>query len=155
MRSVQPLARDQRWRVSQPGRVVAWFSLVVCAVLALGCIGGLILGSAGRPELAFFVALFTALAIFAWRAGLHPSLALRGGELVVANPIRTRQIPVHDIVGVVPGYSGLVISYRDQGAVRFTAAWAVQKANVSAWMKRRTRSDEVAAAILSAARSGA
>ena len=106
---------------------------MLCVVLAAGCVVGLIVGSTGRLAPAIFAVMFTALAIYAWRAGLHPSLALRRGDLVIVNPIRTRQIAVHDIVGVIPSYSGLVISHSDQGTVRFAKAWAVQKANLSVW----------------------
>lgn len=68
----------------------------------------------------------------------------------VVGLVTRRRIGWHEVVGANPGYWGLQIHLRDGSVV---VAGAVQKANVSVWLKRRTRSDELAELI--EARAGA
>jgi hypothetical protein len=53
-------------------------------------------------------------------------------------------VPLSEITEVWPGYSGIELH---RSGRRKVTAWAVQKMNVSWMTNRRTRSDEVAAAI--------
>lgn len=65
--------------------------------------------------------------VVAWRFFLHPSIQLTARTLIVANPIRSTEIPLADITSVKPGYSGLEIQRRDE---RGPTAWAVQRTNL-------------------------
>lgn len=66
----------------------------------------------------------------------------------VVGLVTRRRIGWHEVVGATPGYWGLQIDLRDGSVV---IAGAVQKANVSVWLGRRTRSDELAELIASRA----
>ncbi|MEU9021341.1 PH domain-containing protein [Actinomadura sp. NPDC048394] len=68
--------------------------------------------------------------------------------VVVRNPLWTQRVRLGEIAAVEPGYSGLRITTTDG---RTVTAWAVQKSNWSTWRGRRTRADEVAAAIVRSA----
>jgi Bacterial PH domain len=65
--------------------------------------------------------------------------------VVVRNPLWTQRVRLAEIASVEPGYSGLQITTAEG---RTVTAWAVQKSNWSAWRGRRTRADEIAAAIV-------
>lgn len=62
----------------------------------------------------------------------------------VVNLLRRERCAWHEILWAKPGYSGMVVQLRDGNIVE---AMAVQKSNVSAWLRRSTRADAVAAQI--------
>jgi hypothetical protein len=127
----------QVWRVSLLGRVGTALLIPVYALVFLTI----------RPVVALLGAAFAVLAwvVFAWR----PSITLTDTEVVVRNPFLFQRIALKDVARVGPGYGGLVITTR--GGAR-TSAWAVQKSNLATWTGRRTRADEVAEAIIAAAK---
>jgi hypothetical protein len=59
------------------------------------------------------------------------------------------RIPLEAVVDVSAGYYGLTITLASGTRV---SAWAVQKSNLASWFNRHTRADDVAEAILAAAR---
>lgn len=71
--------------------------------------------------------------------------------LEVVGLVTRPRIAWHEVVGSRPGYWGVQIHLRDGSVV---VAGAVQKANVSVWMKWRTRADELAELIESRASAG-
>jgi hypothetical protein len=62
--------------------------------------------------------------------------------------LRRRSIPLAQIAGVTTGYYGIAITTNESKT--YTAS-VVQKNNYSRWLGRRTRADDVADAIRSAA----
>jgi len=66
----------------------------------------------------------------------------------VSSAVKTRRIPLRDVLMVRGGYYGLEIRVR--GRHFSITASAVQKSNLANWVGRRTRADEVADAILEA-----
>ncbi|MGZ4531157.1 MAG: PH domain-containing protein [Mycobacteriaceae bacterium] len=75
------------------------------------------------------------------RGSFCPYIEADVGGLTVRNPLGTRQIGWSEIRHVSPGYSGLVIRLENERSV---TAWAVQEANVAAWLRRPTRSKRIA-----------
>lgn len=83
------------------------------------------------------------VALACWRA-VNSALTLTQTELVIRNPVLTYQVKLEDIIDVRPGYSGIEVMKSDGSKV---SAWAVQKANYSAWAGKETRADVVASCI--------
>ena len=144
---------DQVWRPGRWARAGAW---------ALGGVGGLValaglaaaVGGEVRTGLVT-AAVFGLFPVVAWRWGTHPQLAATDDGVEARNPLRTALVPWADVERCVPSSLGLVIERRE-GTGRPVVAWAVQKPNVARWLGRRTRADEVAAALeaQAAARAG-
>jgi hypothetical protein len=134
---------DEVWRPERWGRVGAWALGVtgglLCAVSLVAAVTG---AGAGALLVAVVFGLFP---VFAWRWGTHPLLAVSAGGVVVRNPVRTVVVPWADVERCVPSSLGLLIERRSGG--RPVVAWAVQKPNLSRWLRRPTRADEVAAAL--------
>jgi hypothetical protein len=88
-------------------------------------------------------ALFVAMgpAVLALRYALRARIVAMDEALVVVGCLSRREIPWSEVVGADPGYSGITVHLRDGSSV---VAGAVQKANVSVWLGRPTRADEVA-----------
>jgi hypothetical protein len=104
-------------------------------------------GSSGQSRLfAIIMAVFFVVTVPAvWRWAFVPYVTLTGDAVVVANALMTHRVPLEKIKTVEPGYHGLIIRERDGDA---QVAWAVQKANWMRWTPQRTRSDDVADAIM-------
>lgn len=91
-------------------------------------------------------ALFVAVvpAVVALLYAVRARIVALEDVLVVGGCMSERWIRWSDVVGAKPGYSGITIHLRDGSSV---VASAVQKANVSVWLGRRTRADAVSAVI--------
>jgi hypothetical protein len=85
-----------------------------------------------------------ALALYAWRS----AITLTPDNLVISTMFRRRSIPLAQITGVTPGYSGIAITTNE--GKTYTAS-AVQKNNYSWWLGRHTHADDVADVIRGAA----
>ncbi len=127
-----PSARLPRWLV----------------VFALGelAFGAWLIGAAARDDVLLAgvaFALFAAggPAVLALLYAFRARIVATDDMLVLVGCLSERKIPWSDVVGAEPGYSGITVHIRDGPSV---VAGAVQKANVSAWLGRRTRADAVA-----------
>jgi hypothetical protein len=132
---------DQVWRVSPTGRggavsvALIWLVLVVLISTERNT-------SAGVIALLWIVLIVVGVGVWLW--AFRPYVALTTQAVVVQNRITKRTVPYGTILDVKPGYYGLRLVTKNQADVTI---WAVQKSNVSKWGNRRTRADEVAAAI--------
>ncbi len=93
-----------------------------------------------------FLLLGSWLALYACRA----SVALTPDAVLVRHVLGWHRIPLARVTHVEPGYYGLVIGYTPGKA---WLSLAFLKPNYAVWLRRRGRSDDIAAAILDAARS--
>jgi hypothetical protein len=117
-------------------------------------VGWLLLAPSGDPLLGLVAASAgVAVSVVVWRTALHPHVSAAEDALVVSNPLGTLPIAWTDVVTVVPGYSGLVVSRRSGPPVTI---WAVQKSNLYEWLGRPGRADGIAEQIqqLAIARGG-
>jgi hypothetical protein len=125
---------DEVWRPARFGQVGAWALGVVGGLMAVVSLVAAVTGAgAGALLVAVVFGLFP---VFAWRWGTHPLLATSARAVVV---------PWADVERCVPSSLGLLIERRSGG--RPVVAWAVQKSNLFRWLGRRTRADDVAAAL--------
>ncbi|GAA1844969.1 PH domain-containing protein [Asanoa iriomotensis] len=138
----------QTWRVSPAGRVAG---IVFIAFGAWVVVRALLAVARDGLELSLGYALVFGLAVglAPMLLALRPAVTLTDTEVEVRNPLRTRRLPLGEVVDAKTGYGGLRIETRDGRAV---SAWAVQKSNLASWSGRHTRADEVADAIRKAAR---
>ena len=74
---------------------------------------------------------------------MRPALTADDAGVTVRNPFSTKRVGYGEIMRCITGYYGITIRTRS-GAV---VAWAVQKSNLTTWLHRRTRADEVARVI--------
>lgn len=129
------------WRPRPASRV----GLVVFALGELAFAAWLIRAAALDDALLAGVAFacFAAVgpAVLALRYAFRARIVAKDDVLVVIGSLSERTIPWSDVVGADPGYSGITVHLRDGSSV---IAGAVQKANISAWLGRRTRADAVA-----------
>lgn len=109
---------------------------------------GAVLTAPTMANAAALTALAAILVASWWIAAGRPRVMLTASQVVVINPFWTYRRELADIVEVHGGWFGLWIQTREQRPI---AAWAVQKANFSTWLGRRTRADEVAEEISAAA----
>jgi Bacterial PH domain len=132
------------WRPGRWAQVGAW-ALGLVGVLV--SVAGLVSAVGGEVRTGLVAAaVFGLFPLFAWRWGTHPRLATSAEGVVVRNPLRTTVVPWADVERCEPSSLGLVIERR-AGTGKPVVAWAVQKSNLAGWLRRRTRADEVAAAI--------
>ena len=134
---------DEVWRPGRLGRVAAGSVGVTGGLMCALSLVASVTGAGPGGLLAAVV--FGLFPVFAWRWGTHPLLGASADGLVVRNPVRTVVVPWADVERCVPSSLGLLIERRSGG--RPIVAWAVQKPNLSRWFSRRTRADEVAAAL--------
>jgi hypothetical protein len=135
------------WRPRAFGRAVAWVFILgfIAAVVA----GSVVLVSGGEPGVLLAILLGGhPLLLIAVLGSLRPFVSADTEGLRVQNPVRRFDLPWAEIAEVLPGYSGLEITTRDDEVV---IAWAVQKSNLAGWLKRRTRADDVADLLQNAA----
>jgi hypothetical protein len=133
---------DEVWRPSRGSRVGAWVVGSLGGLLCLVSLAAAVTGVGADALLAAVV--FGLFPVFAWRWGTHPLLGTCEDGVVVRNPVRTVVVPWSDVERCLPSSLGLVVERRSGRAV---VAWAVQKSNLSRWLRRRTRADDVAAAL--------
>lgn len=154
-RAVSPRLIDDRdgkrkphWSMTWRPRPTSRVGLVVFALGELAFGAWLIRVAAEEDALlsgiafAFFAAVTPA--VIALRYAFRARIVATDDALVVVGCLSERKIPWSNVVGADPGYSGITVHLRDGSAV---VAGAVQKANVSGWLGRRTRADAVAASI--------
>lgn len=95
------------------------------------------------PVALLLVAAFTFI-----RSAAYGAVALTEDGVEIKNLLGKRIITLASICSVDPGYNGLAITTNDGKSY---TALVIQKTNVSRWMGRRTRADEIADAIRRAA----
>ena len=127
------------WEATTGARVLTVASVVVCAVPALALsyfatVDGELL------EAVVSVAVFLVGGAVALGWVFRSKVVCEPNELVVVNFLCERRINWGAIAGARPGYYGVVIELKDG---RRVTATAVQKANASTWLGRRTRSDDL------------
>ncbi|MCU1484012.1 MAG: hypothetical protein JWN67_758 [Actinomycetia bacterium] len=141
------------WRPTRAARIGGALFLIVFGATAAGFLIAAIheVVAGEPPDLRtdlVVAALFAGMAAAGWAGALRPSITLDGEEVVVRNPIRTTTVPVGDITNVEASYGGIRIGRANDTPV---IAWSVQKSNLAIWFNRRTRADDVAAALREAA----
>ena len=120
--------------------------------LTLGVtIGGNRTPGAGDSPTVMLWIVFVVVALGVWRYGFVPYVEATGTELVIRNGFTKRHIPWTQIKAIKPGSMGLMIVKKEGGLPN--TAWAVQKGRGARWMKMRSRSDEVTAALMEHVRS--
>jgi hypothetical protein len=144
----------QVWRVPLAGRVFA-------ALFAALCLTGVALpwedgfttippdGSGNYTDDLQYRALALILAALAIAMAFRARLELRRDELISRSLLRTQSIPLESIVGVTPTEAGLRIETRD-GRSYGSPSFIGEKSRLSTMLGRRTRSDEIADAIMKA-----
>ena len=137
---------EARWQVRPVARWAGWASVIAGLVtpLAVSVYSFATMGWQGATALPSFV-LGGLFALGGWRFALVPQITADESGIVVDNPFGRTVVSWDDVADVVPGYGGLAVRRRGGRAV---VAWAVQKANASKWIHKRTRADEVAEALL-------
>jgi hypothetical protein len=73
--------------------------------------------------------------------GLRPFVSAGPEGVHVQHPLRRYDPSWAEVTEVQPGYHGLEITTR---ADEIVVAWAVEKSNLTRWLQRRTRADDVA-----------
>jgi len=137
------------WRCSMLTLAIGWSAVCCLGIAAVGLFvaaviqmaagdGGLVVGLAAGA-LAPIV-----IAIVIHRAAIRPQVALTRAGVEVRNPWSTVALSWEEVAGAEAGYNGVLILSRSGRPVM---AWAVQKSNLSTWMKRSTRADQLVEAI--------
>lgn len=96
-----------------------------------------LIGDEGEAQVRW-VFLLIATAII-WTVTFRVPVAVSSDRLVIRNPIRTHIIRLTDIVEIEPEYEGLRITTMDG---RVLTAVAIQRWNVTAFLRRRSRADD-------------
>jgi hypothetical protein len=134
---------DQVWRPARWSQVGAWAVGLAGGVMSVASLVAAVTGAEAGPLVG--VVGFGLFPVVAWRWGTHSLLATSADGVVVRNPVRTVVVPWTEIERCVPSSLGLIIERH--GGAQPIVAWAVPKPNVSRWLRRRTRADDVAAAL--------
>jgi hypothetical protein len=136
------------WRVSVGGQIAGVLGMAFGIGMNIGTIGAITDGgiNVNRVVGVFFTA---SVVLLSFRFALWPKISLTNEQIIVRNPLRTIRIEVSRIEVVEAGYGGIVIATSDNV---MEIAWAVQKSNLTGWLHRRTRADEVVACIREAMR---
>ncbi|MDW5325588.1 PH domain-containing protein [Plantactinospora sp. KLBMP9567] len=85
---------------------------------------------------------FGVLGLSMWQQTFRPRTSVGPQGVVLRSKWRTIRLPWSMIVRCDPGYDGITITCADGSRV---VAPAPQKSNLSRWLGRKTRADEVAA----------
>ncbi len=142
----------QLWRCSGPVRLAVVLVMVVVGLaLPAAAVISLLTGVTGFgdrpvPALAVIYGVAGVVVVFGWRLGLHPRLVLDGDRLTVANPFRRHSLDLAEVTVLAPGGDGLRVAT----AAEEVEVWCVQKSDRTAAAGRRTRADDICAAIWSA-----
>jgi hypothetical protein len=80
---------------------------------------------------------------FGWRAMIRTVVIVHPGRLVARNPLKTHEIPWSRITGFRTE-DRLIISLERDREIR---CWAVQRANISAMLKRHSYVNDVVATL--------
>lgn len=145
-----PDSRPKVWRTTVWQK--ALWVVVAIASVGLGASIVSIAASEGAwlEGLALVVAFFVAPVAFGLRYAFRARVALTDPELVVITTLSAHHVPWSEVEAAVPTDSGLRIYLKGGHSI---LAGAVQKSNLSVWLGRRTRADELADEI--SRRSGA
>ena len=127
---------NQRLRVSLGGRVGAVLAIVLLLTIAFA-----ILATNGLNTASAIFALFAVLSSIAIiDLSFVPYIELRDNDMYIRNRVASTLVPYERVLSVRPGWGGVSIT-RDDGST--VVVWAVQKANISRILKRRTRADQL------------
>jgi len=133
--------RPRSWRVSLLGRLGAILALTVVVGIALA-----ITVAAGLNVGTSFLWLWAAAgAVGVWRWAYVPKISLVEDGVDVRNRVSTRFVPYGQIDSATPGWGGIRLRTKSGETV---VMFAVQKANASNWLHRRTRADVVCEEIM-------
>ncbi len=138
---VRTEATPVTWRVEEPVRrlgvgVALLFVLLATFLTVIGV-------APSGVILIWLIAVAVMLSI--WRWYLVPYVELGPEQLVVQGPFARHTVRCASIRDVKPGVLGLRIETRRGDSF---LGWAIQKSKVADWMRKETRADEVAAAIM-------
>ena len=135
---------DQVWR---PNRLAAPIGYLLAAgFAAFGLVVAIQAQIQGYIETSILLFCAATVALLAtWRLASAPFVATSADGIVVQNPLLRRTIAWNNIHQIDGGYYRLRIRTRDGETI---VAWAIQKSNVARWTHTRTRSDDVATALL-------
>ncbi|WP_422744625.1 PH domain-containing protein [Micromonospora sp. WMMD754] len=130
------------WRLGRITRVFAGLLLGVMTIVAVAVFAYQASTPDGdlRPALAIAVP-YGLLGFLVWRQIFHPRLSVDAEGLILRGPWRTTRVPWPAVVRCDPGYFGIAITCADGSWVM---APAPQKSNLSRWLGRGTRADDVA-----------
>jgi Bacterial PH domain len=131
----------QVWRPSRALRSAGHAGAVGALVLGASVIAVAASEGAWLEGVGFVAAFFLAPAAVGLRYARRARLELTRDGLVVVTTFSEHRIPWAEISDAKPGYAGIAILLRNGDSV---LAGAVQKSNVSEWLHRRTRADELA-----------
>jgi hypothetical protein len=139
------MTTEEIWRPNAVARLAGWTVVAIGVPFTIGVwVWALWRLINGRPEdllVGLAILLIAGLpALLSWRLALHPYIKLTPSGVEVRNPLRYRMLPWSDIARAGNGYYGVRISTSRDEAI---TAWAVQKSNAAAWLRKRTRSDEL------------
>ncbi|MFB7576824.1 MULTISPECIES: hypothetical protein [unclassified Streptomyces] len=129
------------WRSSSLGNAGLYFMGVICIALGVGLL-------AAQAESILAALLFFGAAAACVRLAAHGALTLTPDAVVITNLFGQRTIALTSVRRVTAGYNGLTVDTHDR---RSYTALVIQKSNLSRWLGRRTRADEIADAVRSAA----
>ena len=104
----------------------------------------------GVEKLFIEAAMFFLVAALFLLVALRSAVALTSNALMIRNVMTWRKIPLIRIRSVEVGYFGLIVGYSPG---RAWVGLAVSKSNLSFWLRRRSRGDDVVDGILSAVTS--
>lgn len=136
--------RRQTWRAA-PLTLAIVITFGVVSVVVIPVLAYLIYQRTQGYALPVVLLFLTvAVALYAWRFGLHPRIVADERGVRVVNPFRRSRFDWEEITVVFPGENGLVIA---SPHLR-TEAWCVQKSNTASRRGRHTRADAVAADLL-------
>jgi len=139
--------RRQTWRAA-PLTLAIVITFGVVSVVVIPVLAYLIYQrTQGYALPAVLLVLTVAVALYAWRFGLHPRIVADEHGVRVVNPFRQARFDWEDITVVFPGENGLVIA----SPLLRMEAWCVQKSNTATRRGRHTRADAVAAGLLALA----
>lgn len=129
------------WRTS--GWQRALWVIVALAAVGLGASIVSISASEGSAleALAFVAVCFFVPAAFGLRYAFRARVELTEAELVIITTLSARRIPWAAVETALPEYSGVRVYLKDGRSI---VAGAVQKSNVSKWLGRTTRADDLA-----------
>ncbi len=148
MRLVTAATHDpdcQTWRASWALRGVAISYAVGAALFAVWIVGVAAGEGVWLQGFAFAVVFIVVPAIVGLRYALRARVVVTADCLVVFTTFSQREIPWSEIRDASTGYAGITLLLRD-GSTFLTGA--VQKSNMSAWLRRETRADELVDIIL-------
>jgi hypothetical protein len=134
------------WKCSRLARAAGWIATVVLGSAAVGLLvaaaNAAFDGHATDVRAFGLGAAVVALAVLlVWRSAMRPKVVMNDIGILVVNPWTTTNAVWRDLVSAEAGYAGVTIELRMGTSV---TAWAVQKSNMSTWLKRSTRADDLA-----------